>query len=117
VDSTSVTTKKTVSFNFFNRTYKYYSISPKYFFGYCLKEMTVNGIHRNFLIAEREKAVLDFMYLYDFYNTKQEIEEIRLNEIVLENEVDWKKMGHYLEQFNNKALEKRIRLIQKIYHV
>jgi predicted transcriptional regulator of viral defense system len=117
VDSISVTTKKTATFSLLNRTYKYYSISPKYFFGYSLKEMSVNGITRNFLIADREKAILDFLYLYDFYNKEQEIEEIRFNEIVLESEVDWKKMDNYLERFNNKALERRIRLLPKVYQL
>jgi predicted transcriptional regulator of viral defense system len=117
VDSVSVTTKKTASFSILNRTYQYYSISPKYFFGYDLKEMRVNGMIRNFLIADREKAILDFLYIYNFYKKEQDISEIRFNEIVLESEVDWKKMDNYLERFNNKALAKRIRLIQKVYHL
>jgi predicted transcriptional regulator of viral defense system len=117
VDSVSVTTKKTMSFNFQNRTYKYYSISPKYFFGYELKDMNVNGIVRNFLMAGREKAILDFLYLYDFYNTGEEISEIRFNETVLESEIDWEKMDNYLERFNNKALTKRIGLIREIYKI
>ena len=115
VDSTSITTKKTASFNCLNRTYKYYSICPKYFFGYNLKEILINGISRNFLIADKEKAILDFLYIYDFYKSEQDIAEIRFNEVVLEEEVDWKKMEGYLERFHNKALEKRIMLIQKIY--
>ena len=117
VDSISSTTKKTASFNILNRTYKYYSISPKYFFGYDLKEMLIGGNRRNFLIADREKAILDFLYINDFYKLEQDISEIRFNEIVLEHDVDWKKMDIYLERFNNKALETRIRLIQKVYNL
>ena len=117
IDSTSVTTKKTASYTCLNKRYKYYSISPKYFFGYCLKKMMVNGIPRNFLIAEMEKAILDFLYFYDFYNTEEDILEIRFNEIVLEDEVNWDKIDDYLGKFNNKALIKRIRLIQKAYHL
>jgi predicted transcriptional regulator of viral defense system len=117
VDSISITTKKTTGFTFLNRTYKYYSISPKYFFGYELKAMQVNGITRNFLMADREKAILDFLYIFDFLKDELNISEIRFNEIVLEDEVDWNKMELYLERFKNKALEKRIRLIQKVYHL
>jgi predicted transcriptional regulator of viral defense system len=117
VDSISITTKKTSTFRFLNRTYKYYSISPKYYFGFDLKEMSVNGIFRNFLIADREKAILDLLYIYDFYQGEQDISEIRFNEIVLETEVNWEKMETYMKLFNNKALEKRIRLIQKIYNL
>jgi predicted transcriptional regulator of viral defense system len=114
VDSISITTKKTASFNFLNRTYKYYSINPAYFFGYELKEMIVNGVIREFLIAEKEKAMLDFLYINDFYKDEPDISAIRFNEIVLEREIDWDKLDKYLERFNNNALEKRIRLIQKI---
>ncbi len=115
LDSTSITTKKTASFICLGRTYKYYSISPAYYFGYELKEMTVNGMTRNFLIADREKAILDFLYIYNFYNTEQDIAEIRFNEVVLEEDVNWERMESYLVRFNNKALERRIRLVQKIY--
>jgi len=115
VDSTSVTTKKTAVFSLINRTYKYYSISPKYFFGYELKEMMVNGLKRNFMIADREKAILDLLYIFDFYKTEQDISELRFNDVVLGNDVDWKKMDHYLDMFNIKTLEKKIRLIQKVY--
>jgi len=66
VNSTSITTKKTASFIILDRIYKYYSIDPKYFFGYKLKEMTVNGLKRNFMIADKEKALLDLPYIFDF---------------------------------------------------
>jgi predicted transcriptional regulator of viral defense system len=68
-------------------------------------------------MAGREKAILDFLYLYDFYNTGEEISEIRFNETVLESEIDWEKMDNYLERFNNKALTKRIGLIREIYKI
>ena len=116
VDSTSVTTKKTAIFNFLGRTFKYYSIKPEYFFGYELKEMSVNGLKRNFLMADREKAILDMLYIFDFYKAGQEISELRLNDVVLETEVDWKKMDEYLERFSVKTLEKKIRHIQKMNH-
>jgi predicted transcriptional regulator of viral defense system len=76
--------------------------------------MIVNGVIREFLIAEKEKAMLDFLYINDFYKDEPDISAIRFNEIVLEREIDWDKLDKYLERFNNNALEKRIRLIQKI---
>ncbi|MCX6277645.1 MAG: hypothetical protein NT004_06090 [Bacteroidetes bacterium] len=115
VDSVSITTKKTASFQVGNRIYRYYSISPKYFFGYELKEMMVNGLKRNFLMADKEKAVLDLLYIYDFYKTTRDISELRFNELVLENEVDWGKMDNYLGKFNIKTLANRVNLLKKIY--
>jgi predicted transcriptional regulator of viral defense system len=117
VDSTSITTKKTETFTVLGKIYKYYSIHPKFFFGYLLKNMTVNGWTRNFMIAEKEKAILDLLYLFDFYKTEEDLAEIRFNESALENDIDWQKMDEYLGRFNIKILEKKIRLIRKIHQL
>jgi predicted transcriptional regulator of viral defense system len=117
VDSTSISTKKTETFNVLGKIYKYYSIHPKLFFGYVLKNMTVNGWTRNFMIAEKEKAILDLLYLFDFYKTEEDLAEIRFNESVLGKDIDWQKMDEYLSRFNIKILEKKILLIRKIHHL
>jgi predicted transcriptional regulator of viral defense system len=113
VDSTSITTKKTSGFEILQRHYKYYSVKPELYFGYRLMSMNVNGIVRNFLIAEKEKAILDFLYLFTFYKTQQDIEELRFNELVLENDMDWEKLNSYLLRFQSKALESKINLLKK----
>ena len=79
--------------------------------------MTVNGQSRSFLIADREKAILDLLYFFDFYKTEEDLAEIRLNEVMLENDIDWQKMDEYLSKFGLKILEKKIRLIQKIFQL
>ena len=117
VDSVSITTKKTAGFLAVNRTYRYYSISLKYFFGYELKEMMVNGLKRNFLMADREKAILDLLYIYNIYKTEQDISELRFNELVLENEVNWSKIENYLGKFNIRTLTNSANLIKKIYNL
>ena len=117
VDSTSITTKKTKSFIILGKIFKYYSIHPRLFFGYELKEMTANGIRRNFLIADREKAILDLLYIFDFYRTEEDISEIRFNEIALEKDIDWQRMEGYLQRFGLKILDKKIQTIRKIYQV
>jgi predicted transcriptional regulator of viral defense system len=117
VDSTSITTKKTKSFEILGKTFKYYSIHPRLFFGFELKEMTANGFRRNFLIADREKAILDLLYIFDFYRTEEDISEIRFNEIALEKDIDWERMEGYLQRFGLKILNKKIQTIRKIYQV
>jgi len=117
VDSVSITTKKTSEFIVLQRVYKYYSVKPEYFFGYRLLEMKVNDLKRNFMIADREKAILDLLYIYDFYKTEQDMEDLRLNDSVLENEVDWNKMNNYLDRFKIQTLDKKIRMIQKVYDI
>ena len=116
-DSTSITTKKTETFTVLGKIYKYYSIHPRFFFGYVLKNMTVNGWTRSFMIADREKAILDLFYLFDFYKTEKDLAEIRFNASVLEKDIDWQKMDEYVKRFNIKILEKKVRLIRKIHQL
>jgi len=117
VDSTSITTKKTAAYTIQGKVFKYYSVHPRLFFGYELKEMKANGFKRNFMIADREKAILDLLYIFDFYKTKEDIKEIRLNEPAIENDINWNRMEDYLSRFDIKTLEKKVRLIQKIYQL
>lgn len=117
VDSVSMTTKKTKVFSVNGRTFKYYSLKSEYYFGYCLKEMKVNGIMRNFVIAEREKAILDFLYIFDFYKTARDFEELRLNQTILRNDIDWVKMDDYLARFGIRTMEKKVLSVKKVYDV
>lgn len=115
VDSTSVTTKKTNSFKVLGRYYKYYSLKPELFFGYRLMSLTMNGIERNFLIAEKEKAILDLLYLFSFYKTQVDMEELRLNQHIMENEINWVKLDGYLKRFNSKTLISKMSVLKKVY--
>lgn len=115
VDSTSVTTKKTNNFEILQRNYKYYSIKPELFFGYRLLPLTVNGIQRSINIAEKEKAILDLLYLFDFYRSADDIEGLRLNEHIMETEIDWNRMDSYTERFRSKTLSSKVNILQKIY--
>jgi predicted transcriptional regulator of viral defense system len=117
VNSTSITTKKTRSFEILGKTFKYYSIHPMLFFGYELKEMTANGFRRNVHMADREKAILDLLYIFDFYRTEEDLSEIRFNEIALEKDIDWQRMEGYLQRFGLKVLDRKIQTIRKIYQV
>lgn len=117
VDSTSVTTKKTSEFTVMERKYRFYSIRQGLFFGYGMKEMVVNGLQRTFLIADREKAILDLLYLFDFYKSYEDLEELRFNESAMTNDIDWSRMENYLTRFGVKTLENKISLLMKIYGV
>jgi predicted transcriptional regulator of viral defense system len=115
VDSISVTTKKTNSFEILQRSYKYYSVKRELFFGYRLMPINVNGIMRSIKIAEKEKAILDLLYLYSFYKTAVDIEDLRLNEPVMENEIDWPKLTAYTKRFNSKTLSSKVDILIKIF--
>lgn len=115
VDSTSVTTKKTNTFEILQRNYKYYSVKPDLFFGYRLMPLTVNGIQRSISIAEKEKAILDLLYLFDFYRSADDIEGLRLNEQIMETEIDWNRMDSFTERFRSKTLSSKVDILKKLY--
>jgi len=70
---------------------------------------------RTLQIAKPEKALIDLLYLYTFYNNEQALLDLRLNEDFLHDDLNLKLLDEYKLKFNNKALEKRIHLLKKIY--
>ena len=112
VQITSVTSLKTANFNNSFGEYSYKSVSEELMFGYDLKPLT-DG--RTLQLAKPEKAILDLLYLYPFYNTTNELEELRLDDDFMLDEFNWELMQTYIIQFKNKTLEKRIKLLTSIY--
>ena len=112
VQITSVTSLKTANFNNSFGEFSYKSISKELMFGYDLKPLT-DG--RTLQLAKPEKAILDLLYLYPFYNTSNELEELRLDDDFMLDDFKWELMQTYIMQFKNKALEKRIKLLTSIY--
>lgn len=112
VQITSVTSLKTASFlNDFGE-YAYKSIREDLMFGYDIKAIE-NG--HSLQLARPEKALLDLLYLYPFYNTEQEMEELRLDDDFLQDELDLLLLEDYLFKFKSKALENRVMLLRKTY--
>lgn len=109
---TSVTTLKTISFSNDFGEYGYKSIKPDLFFGYELKPI-LEG--QAFQLARPEKALLDLLYLYPFYNTIQDMEDLRLDEDFVHDDLDIRILDEYTSRFKNKALEKRVRLLKNTY--
>ena len=112
VQITSVTTLKTASFSNDFGEYSYKSVKQNLMFGYDLKPIS-DG--RTFQLAIPEKALLDLLYLYPFYNTMDELEELRLDEDFLHDDLDLNLLKEYSLKFENKALEKRVQLLIKAY--
>ena len=109
---TSVTTLKAINFNNDFGEYSYKSVKENLMFGYDLKPIA-DG--RTFQLAKPEKALLDLLYLYPFYNTGQELEDLRLDEDFLQDDLDRKLLGEYTLKFENKALENRVQLLINTY--
>ena len=112
VQFTSVTSLKTAAFvNDFGE-YSYMSLREDLMFGYDLKPLT-DG--RTLQLAQPEKALLDLLYLYPFYNTPQELEELRLDEDFMQDELNYPRLEEDQARFRNKALDKRVNLLKTIY--
>ena len=114
VQLTSVTTLKTAKFVNAFGTFHYQNVKPSLYFGYEIKT-TQNG--RGLLFATPEKALLDLLYLNPFYKTEQDMEELRLDEDFMQNEFNTTRMTDFLSRIGNKALEKRVGRLIKVYEL
>ena len=112
VQITSVTSLKTANFNNSFGEFSYKSVNEELMFGYDMKPL---GDGRTLQLAKPEKAILDLLYLYTFYNTTNDLEELRLDDDFMQDELDWELMHTYTMQFKNKVLEKKIKLLSSIY--
>src|SRR5690606_39269280 len=84
---TSVSTKKTTEFKTDLGNFSYRHLKPSLFFGYQLIEF---GEHK-ILLAEPEKAILDYLYLHPHLKKKPDFAEMRLNQDEFKSQVDLKK--------------------------
>lgn len=108
---TSATTKNTANYSTPVGNFSYKHIKPLLFFGYkLLKE-------KNFVIkiAEPEKVLLDFFHINKM-NEKEELEEMRFNEIVAKEIISFEKLRKYQRIFNSKTIDKRIEMFIQIIH-
>lgn len=114
--TTSVTTLKTNKFSTPLGNFDYHNLKPDIFgFGYVLENIDAHRIRsRKIMVATPQKAILDFFYINSFYNSEQDFIDLRLNESELSkylNEDFYKS----IERYQNKALERKIRLMTKTY--
>lgn len=112
VQFTSVTSLKTAGFKNAFGEYAYHSVKSELMFGYELKPLQDK---RTVQLASPEKALLDLLYLYPFYNTEEEMIHLRLDEDFLEDELNMDLLMRYLAKFQNKALDHRVQLMRKAY--
>lgn len=114
VQITSITSLKTAFFKNDFSEYAYKNVKENLIFGYELKPMA-DG--RSLQFASPEKALLDLLYLYPFYDNELELEELRLDEDFLHNELNRELLMDYCTKFQSKVLESRVNLLFKTYHL
>lgn len=103
---TSATTKKTKVVRSSFSNFSYHSLKPALFFGYHLLAYG----NQRVLMAEPEKALLDYFYIHSHLNTAADMEEMRFNSDECQNVLQTEKMTTYLKQYHNTALTKRVNL-------
>ena len=109
---TSVTTLKTETFSNDFGEYSYKNIKPHMMFGYDLREMEGG---RRILFATPEKALIDLLYLYPFYNTERDLEDLRLDESYMEDDFNTEKLTEFSDRIGSKALSNRIDMLRKVH--
>lgn len=112
IQLTSVTTLKTASFDNAFGVFHYQNVKESLYFGYDIKMMEGG---RGVLIATPEKAILDLLYLNPFYETEQDMEELRLDEDFMQNELDMDRLSDYLARFGSQTLRKRVTRLKTVY--
>lgn len=111
---TSVTSLKTALFPNAFGEYSYKSVKAELMFGFDLKSMA-DG--RTLSFATPEKALLDLLYLNPFYDTEQDMEDLRLDEGFISENLNRDLLKAFSYRFENKALEQRITRLMKIYGI
>ncbi len=107
----SITTLKTNAFNTPVGGFDYRSIKPQCYFGYRLAPLR-NG---HYLIAELEKAMLDFLYFRHDICDRESLDALRWNQAVLST-VNHERFEAYLELFNSPALKERSDLLKPYFN-
>lgn len=113
-DITCVTSRKTNSFtNRFGR-FTYRQMHQAYMFGYVLKQIETVG---SFMLATPEKALIDLLYLFPFYDSPAEMEELRLDIDFLTEVIDLDILWNFAQRIGNQQLNQRIGDLVKTYQL
>lgn len=114
VQITSVSSLKTMFFENSFGEYTFKSIRSDLMFGY---KPHLIADDRTLLLATPEKALLDLLYLYPFYDSLEELEELRLDEDYMLDDFNLDRMEYYLDRFSSKALDRRVSKLIKVYNI
>ena len=103
---TSVSSKKTTKFTTSVGNFSYRHIKPSIFFGYRMIDYEKQKI----LLAEPEKAVLDYLYLNSSLKAADDFHEMRLNKQEFLEKIDFEKLQRFMKAFENKSLSRRVKI-------
>lgn len=108
----AITTNKTIRYSTVIGAFNYRSVKPALYFGYRIHKKTDLPV----LIAEPEKAVLDYLYLNSHIRTMADLEGLRFNAEEIKNTVDMQKLLQYSDLYQSATLNKKIKLFKKLIY-
>ena len=106
---TYVTTNPTKKFKNVNGQFWYHSCKPEAYTGYLLTDYEGFKV----AIAEKEKALVDYIYFKTRSERNFNLEEERFDEDIL-RELDWQKIMRYAKFFN-KRLARKMREMRRAF--
>jgi predicted transcriptional regulator of viral defense system len=110
---TSVSSLKTINFKNSFGSFTYQKIMPNLMFGYEHKVFLDRAIQ----FACLEKAILDLFYLYPFYESEQDMIDLRADQKILKKSLNEILFFEYLDKFQNKQMDKRVNTFIKAYQL
>ena len=114
VEITSVTTQKTCRYENAFGQFSYQTVRPRLFWGFEPKTMRD---WKQYMMATPEKAILDLLYLYPQYSSVEDMRELRLDEDWMHGELNLARLKELAERINSPVLNKRIKLLLKVYEL
>lgn len=102
---TSISTRRTYSFETPVGLFSYKTMKPARFFGYTL----LNGIK----MATMEKAVLDYLYIHPGIGEATDFSSLRIHRGEMRRRIDQQRFTAYLERFGQKRLSLRAEKLLK----
>ena len=111
---TGCSTRKTEHFNTPVGYFTYRNLKPELFFGYRLDRRS--NIH--YLIAEPEKAIIDYLYLNHKIHDTRDLNELRWNFSVIAEQISLNKLNLYNNHIGSGVLNRRLQLLtQALYAI
>jgi len=102
-----VSTNKTIDFKTQFWLFSYKKIKTEFFWWYKI----VSIQDTKYLIAELEKAIIDYFYLKPLIKDQNDLDWLRWNKELLKEKLDFKKLDRYKNAINSKTLSKKINLL------
>ena len=110
---TSITPKTTRRFQNIKGKFIYRNIKKELYWGYDIVSLGNNG---KFLLAQPEKALLDYLYLNKSkINNVDDVRELRLNSVYFKKIININKLKKYLKEFSSVRLCNIVKLILQTY--